>query len=54
MGIPPIGKSTTWTGITFYRFKGGRVAEERCEEDTLGLMRQLAVIPARAQAAGRV
>ena len=54
MGIPPISKSTTLTGITFYRFKGGRVAEERGEEDTLGLMRQLAVIPARAQAAGRV
>jgi hypothetical protein len=53
-GIPPTGKSATWTGITFYRFEGGTAAEERGEKDALGLMRQLGMIRAWAQAAGRV
>ena len=50
MGIPPTGKSVAWTGITFYCLAGGRVAEERGEEDALGLMRQLGAIPTPAQA----
>ena len=53
LGIPPTGKSLAWTGITLYRLAGGRVAEERGEEDALGLMRQLGVVPAPAQAAAR-
>ena len=51
LGTPPTGKSLTWTGITIYRFTGGRVAEERGEGDAFGVMRQLGVIPAPAQAA---
>ena len=51
LGIAPTGKSLAWTGITIYRLAGGKVAEERGEEDALGLMRQLGVIPAPAQAA---
>jgi hypothetical protein len=34
------------TGITIYRLARGKVLEERGEEDALGLLRQLGVIPA--------
>ncbi len=44
LGIPPTDKSLAWTGITIYRLAGGRVLEERGEEDALGLMRQLGVM----------
>ena len=46
LGIPPTGKQVAVTGITIYRLVGGKVVEERGEEDALGLMRQLGVIPA--------
>ena len=49
LGIGPTGKSLAWTGITIYRFDGGKVRQERGEEDALGLMRQLGVIPEAAQ-----
>lgn len=45
LGIPPTGKHLTWTGITIYRIADGKVVEERGEEDTLGLLQQLGVIP---------
>ena len=54
LGIAPTGKSLAWTGITIYRLAGGKVAEERGEEDALGLMRQLGVIPAPAEATAPV
>jgi len=41
LGIRPTGKALGWTGITIYRLVGGRVVEERGEEDALGLMRQI-------------
>ena len=50
LGIPPTGKSVVVTGISIHRFAGGRVTEDRGEDDALGLMRQLGVIPAPAQA----
>ncbi len=47
LGIQPTGKKATWTGITIYRLARGKVVEERGEEDALGLLRQLGVIPAQ-------
>ena len=44
-GIPPTGKETSVTGTTICRFSGGRIAEQWLVWDTLGLMRQLGVIP---------
>jgi steroid delta-isomerase-like uncharacterized protein len=43
LGISPTGRSLAWTGITIHRLVGGRVVEERGEEDALGLMRQIGV-----------
>lgn len=45
-GIPPTGKHLTLTGIGFYRLTDGKIVEERGEEDALGYMQQLGVIPA--------
>jgi steroid delta-isomerase-like uncharacterized protein len=45
MGMPPTGKNVAWSGITFYRIAGGKVIDERGEEDALGLLRQLGAIP---------
>lgn len=45
LGIPPTGKQVTLTGITIYRLSDGKIVEERGEEDALGLMQQLGVIP---------
>jgi steroid delta-isomerase-like uncharacterized protein len=45
MGIPPTGKSVAAPGSVFYRIVGGRIAEFRGQVDTMGLMRQLGVIP---------
>ena len=50
LGIPPTGKAVVVTGISIHRFAGGRVTEDRGEDNALGLMRQLGVIPAPAQA----
>ena len=45
LGIPPTGKQVEVTGITIYHIVGGKVVEERGEEDALGLMRQLGIVP---------
>ena len=45
-GVAPTGKEITITGIHMYRIEGGRIAEAWSEEDLLGLMRQLGVMPA--------
>jgi hypothetical protein len=44
--------TVTKTGITIYRISGGRIAEARSNFDQLGLLQQLGVIPAPAEAAG--
>jgi len=44
LGVPPTGRPLSWTGITIHRLVGGRVMEERGEEDALGLMRQTGVM----------
>lgn len=46
LGIPPTGKQATLTGITIYRLADGKIVEERGEEDALGFLQQLGVIPA--------
>ena len=44
-GLPATGKRAEWTGITIYRIAGGKVVEERGEEDGLRMLRQLGAIP---------
>jgi len=44
-GLPATGKHTEWSGITIYRVVDGKVVEERGEEDALGMLQQLGVIP---------
>lgn len=49
MGIPPTGKRVTITAIDILRFENGRIAEHWGNQDLLGMMRQLGVIPAPGQ-----
>jgi steroid delta-isomerase-like uncharacterized protein len=44
-GIPPTGKYVTLSGITIFRIVDGKVVEESGQEDGLGLLQQLGVIP---------
>lgn len=44
-GLPATGKRAEWSGITIYRIVDGKVVEERGEEDALGALQQLGVIP---------
>ena len=44
-GIPPSGKPVNVTGISLLRFSQGKVVEDWVSEDTLGLMKQIGVIP---------
>ena len=46
-GIPATGKPVTVTGITVSRISGGRIAEEWQDWDSLGMLQQLGVVPAR-------
>lgn len=50
-GIPPTGKSVTVSGTHILRIADGKIAEHWGNNDDLGLMRQLGVIPAPEQAA---
>ena len=45
MGIAATGKQISFTGIHIYRVADGKLQEEWESWDTLGLMRQLGVIP---------
>jgi predicted ester cyclase len=45
-GLPPTGKYVTFTGSDFFRFVGGKIAEQWADLDALGLMQQLGDIPA--------
>jgi steroid delta-isomerase-like uncharacterized protein len=44
-GIPPTGREIDIHGISFFRFADGRIAEDWVEENTLGVLQQLGVIP---------
>ena len=45
LNLPATEKSVSWTGIIIYRIAEGKVVEERGEEDALGLLQQLGLIP---------
>jgi hypothetical protein len=45
MGLPPTGKSVTYSEIFILRFAGGRIAETWAVVDVLSQMRQLGAIP---------
>jgi len=45
MGIPPTGNAVEMTGITIYRFAGGKIVEAWSNADSMGMMQQLGVIP---------
>jgi steroid delta-isomerase-like uncharacterized protein len=46
MGIAPTGKESTVTGVTIDKIKDGKIVESWTNWDTLGMMRQLGVVPA--------
>ena len=46
-GIPPTGKPLTWTGISLYRLAGGKILEERTEEDLRGVELQIGTLVRR-------
>ena len=50
-GIPPTGKRVSVDGIHILRIADGRIAEHWGNNDDLGLMRQLGVIPSPESAA---
>jgi len=45
-GIPPTQNAIDIHGISFLRFEDGRIAEDWVEENTLGVLQQLGVVPA--------
>jgi len=45
LGIPATGRKATWTGITIFRIVEGKVVEEQGEEDFLGFLRQIGLVP---------
>lgn len=47
-GIPPTHNELDIHGISFFRFEDGRIAEDWVEENTLGVLQQLGVVPALA------
>ena len=44
MGIPPSGKHFEATGIGWYLVVDGKIVEDRVNEDTFGMLRQLGAI----------
>jgi predicted ester cyclase len=49
MSIPPTGNRVEFTGISFYRIEGGKIAESWTVEDQFGLMRQIGANPEPGQ-----
>ena len=50
LGIPPTGKSVTVTGIAITHIANGKAVELWINDDELGLLQQLGVVPAIGQA----
>lgn len=46
-GLPATGKRVTATGMTFWRMKEGKIAEEWGVVDMLSVMKQLGLLPAK-------
>jgi steroid delta-isomerase-like uncharacterized protein len=47
--LPATGKQVIESGINIYRFAGGKIVEEWFEEDALGMMQQLGLLPVPEQ-----
>ena len=45
IGIPPTGRQATWTGMTIYRFAGGKIVEAWWSRDMLSFLIQIGVVP---------
>ena len=52
MGLGPTGKQVTVSEVHIMRVVGGKIVEHWGQEDALGLMQQLGVIPAPGQGGG--
>ncbi len=50
IGIPPTGKQVAVSGVIIHRLAGGKIVEDWALRDSLGLMRQLGLIPPPGQA----
>jgi steroid delta-isomerase-like uncharacterized protein len=50
LGIPPTGKRFRFSGICIIRLAEGKIAENWEQDDLLGLMQQLGVLPAPGSA----
>jgi predicted ester cyclase len=50
MGLPPTGRTASWSEIHICRLAGGQVVEHWGNVDQLGLLTQLGAIPAPAAA----
>jgi steroid delta-isomerase-like uncharacterized protein len=48
MGVPATGKVVTYTGIYISRLAGGKIVEDWCSVDMLGLFQQLGGVPQMA------
>lgn len=44
LGLPPTGKTVSWTGIQIDRFKSGKIAESWVNWDMYSLLKQLGLI----------
>lgn len=45
IGVPESGKEICMTALNIYRFKNGKIVEERGQPDIFGLMVQIGAIP---------
>lgn len=45
LNLPPTGRAVSYTGVEIYRLSEGKIVEGHAEEDTLGLLQQLGVLP---------
>jgi steroid delta-isomerase-like uncharacterized protein len=52
--IPPTDKQLAYAGISIYRMQGGKIAEEVCLGDRLGLWQQLGLVPESRKLAAAV
>ena len=49
MGVPATGKRVTVTGMSVFRIADGKIAEHWGENDAMGLLMQLGVLPGPGQ-----
>ena len=43
----PTGKQVSVSGMTIFRFAGGKIVEEWLQEDTMGMLQQLGFMPSQ-------